>query len=375
MNLAIISHTEHYITPNGIIVGWGPTVIEINHLLDVFETIYHVAMLKEGSPPASSLPYNSERIIFIPIRSVGGKTFASKLKTLISGPKIVQIVLKTLKKVDCFQMRTPTGIGVFLIPCLTFFVSKKGWFKYAGQWNQKHPPLGYRLQRFMLKYQSRKVTINGHWNDQPKHCLSFENPCLTIEDIKEGKKVINQKHIDGQLSFCFVGRLEKEKGVERIINAFTKLSEEIKSRIEVVHLVGNGPELDYFINLSKQSGLKFVFHGFLSRFSVFEIYKKCHVFLLATTASEGFPKVIVEAMNFGCIPIVSDISSIGHYIKHDEHGYLLELITDEHLLIYIKRVMSLSNTDYHQFLDKQAHLLQNFTYSYYNQRIRKDILI
>ena len=36
MKLLIISHTRHYIE-DGQILGWGPTLNEINHLLDVFE--------------------------------------------------------------------------------------------------------------------------------------------------------------------------------------------------------------------------------------------------------------------------------------------------------------------------------------------------
>ena len=39
--------------------------------------------------------------------------------------------------------------------------------------------------------------------------------------------------------------------------------------------------------------------------------------------SEGFPKVIAEAMNFGCIPIVSDISCIRQYIINGKNGFLI----------------------------------------------------
>ena len=44
MKLAIISHTEHYKTKAGTIVGWSPTVNEVNHLLEIFDEIYHVAI-------------------------------------------------------------------------------------------------------------------------------------------------------------------------------------------------------------------------------------------------------------------------------------------------------------------------------------------
>ena len=41
MKLLIISHTEHYRNSLGAIVGWGPTLTEINFLATVFDEIYH----------------------------------------------------------------------------------------------------------------------------------------------------------------------------------------------------------------------------------------------------------------------------------------------------------------------------------------------
>src|SRR5690554_5665623 len=166
MKLAIISHTEHYKSADGTLVGWGPTVTEINHLLEVFDTIYHVAMLYETEAPISALPYLSDRIVFVPLPALGGKTIGAKLQLVWKSPTILRIINTTLKKVDWFQFRAPTGIGVYVIPFLALCVKTPGWFKYAGNWNQEHPPLGYRLQRWLLKQQRRKVTINGSWDQQ-----------------------------------------------------------------------------------------------------------------------------------------------------------------------------------------------------------------
>ena len=193
MKLAIISHTEHYKTEEGTIVGWGPTISEINDLASSFSKIYHVAFFYEGTPPPSALPYTAQNVTFVPLVPSGGKSWWSKLSILWTMPKTICTVSKTLKKVDCFQLRTPTGIGVYLIPWLTLFTKKKGWYKYAGNWNQKKPPLGYALQRTFLKNQSRVVTINGRWPNQPTHCLTFENPCLTNADRAIGMEVIKNK--------------------------------------------------------------------------------------------------------------------------------------------------------------------------------------
>lgn len=373
MKLAIISHTAHYKVQDGTLVGWGPTVNEINHLLEVFDEIWHLAVLYDTDAPLSTMPYISGKIIFVPIPSSGGIKPIDKLNILWNAPKTITTVSKVLKSVDYFQLRVPTGIGVYLIPYLTFFTKIKGWFKYAGNWNQKHPPLGYAIQRFMLKNQSRKVTINGQWENQQKHCITFENPCLTKDDLIDGQATAQAKTLNGRISFCFVGRLEKEKGVERIIYAFKSLEEQEKSRVNAVHLVGDGKELNYFKSLAKGCCVDIIFHKYLSRKEVFEIYKKSHVFLLPSTASEGFPKVIAEAMNFGCLPIVSDLSSIGQYVKHNLNGFLLKPVTDENLVKSIKKIFELKQAEYVKMIMQQNEVIEKFTFSNYNIRIKKEI--
>ena len=372
MKLVVISHTEHYKKIDGTLVGWGPTVNELNYLLSVFDEIIHVAMLHSGTPPPSSLPYISSRITFIPLPPLGGKSVFSKLKLFRNAPKVISIVSKALNGSDIFQLRTPTGIGVFLIPYLTWFVKTKGWYKYAGNWNQENPPLGYRLQRWMLKKQKRIVTINGKWKNQPSQCLTFENPCLTIHDFENGKQIVIEKNYKAPWSFCFVGRLEKAKGVERIIKVFSSLSEDDKKKVGQVDLVGNGEELEYFKGLALKSGVKMNFLGFLPRGDVFDLYKKSHYFLLPSD-SEGFPKVIAEAMNFGCIPIVSDVSCIGQYVDED-NGYLLKPITTSRLMQILQIILNREEEIAITQSYKGREVSNKFTFESYNKRIKEDII-
>ncbi len=370
MKLAIISHTEHYKKKDGTIVGWGPTISELNHLAQDFGKIYHIAFLHSGTPPPSSLPYTASNIEFVPLQPVGGKGLVAKLKIIRNIPIIIHTVRKTLKKVDVFQMRTPTGIGVFLIPYLTLFSSKKGWYKYAGNWNQDNPPLGYALQRWMLKKQNRKVTINGRWPKQPKHCLTFENPCLTEKEREEGLQITNTKSFSPPFTFCFVGRLEDAKGVQRIIDAFGLLDN--FENIETIHFIGNGKKMGHYKEQCTALGLPTVFHGFLERQEVFEVYKKSH-FILLPSDSEGFPKVIAEAMNYGCIPIVSDVSSIGQYVN-DKNGFLLNPINGQQLRKILSRAFS-KNTDELTKMASDCYLVASrFTFNMYRKKIQEEII-
>lgn len=374
MKLAIISHTEHYLADDGSIVGWGPTITEINNLLAIFEDIQHIAMLHEGKAPASALPYISDRIKFIPIPVSGGTTLMRKFDSIFKAPRVIGIVRSVLKDVDVFQMRAPTGIGVYLIPYLTLCIQTKGWYKYAGNWKQKNAPIGYAMQRWMLKKQSRKVTINGQWDDQPNHCITFENPCLDQKDIENGMKISRQKTLNGKISFCFVGRLEREKGIERIIKAFQNLENHEKTRVACVHLVGDGIEMEFFKEMAKDCDILFKFHGFLNRDDTHNIYKDCQVFLLPTTASEGFPKVIAESMNYGCIPIVSDLSSIGQYVKNEVNGLLIYPVTIENFASKIRSVFMMHTKTFLQYQLHQKEVVTKFTYDAYHDNIKTKIL-
>ncbi|WP_204346096.1 glycosyltransferase [Psychroserpens algicola] len=372
--LTIISHTEHYKNANGTIVGLGSTVTEINHLVSVFDEIRHIAMLHDVEVPPSALPYTSDKIKFIPIEAVGGSSFTDKFAIVKQAPKVIKTIKYHLKDSDYFQFRAPTGIGVFVIPYLTVFSSKPGWFKYAGNWNQKHAPLAYRFQKWVLKQQSRTVTINGQWPDQPKHCLTFENPCLTIEEVHNGNLIAQNKTITkGTISLCFVGRLEPEKGLDLFIKALKHLTAEEKAMIQQVDVVGDGKRKDIYKKMTDNLEVDVVFHGFVSREDVHCIYKTTHAIVLPS-ASEGFPKVIAEALNFGCIPVVSNVSGISHYVKHQQNGFLLDTISVESVVSALKSIISLSPEDHIAMLTSHRDTIKKFTFSHYNNRIQNELI-
>jgi glycosyltransferase involved in cell wall biosynthesis len=372
--ITIISHTEHYKNTDGTIVGLGSTVTEINHLIEVFDAVIHVAMLHKGIPPASALPYTSNTIKFKALPALGGPKISDKCAIVWSAASVLNVIHKAINTTDYFQFRAPTGIGVFVIPYLLLFSSKKGWFKYAGNWKQEHAPLAYNFQRWLLKNQHRKVTINGFWDTQPLQCLSFENPCLTSEDLKKGKAIKKHKSLDGQaINLCFVGRLEREKGLDLFIEALLSLRPAEASKLKAIHIVGHGNDLEHYRNTTKSSTLNFIFHGFLSRTEVHAIYEQSHAIVLPSV-SEGFPKVISEAMNYGCLPLVSNISSIEHYISEDVNGFLFYPITLVNVLIQIRKLLNLSAESYVSMIHSREDQLLKFTYSYYNNRVKHELL-
>ena len=91
------------------------------------------------------------------------------------------------------------------------------------------------------------------------------------------------------------------------------------------------------------------------------------------TKAEGFPKVISEGMNFGCVPIVSNISAIGQYIQHKKNGFLLDKVDVNNLNVSISDAMKLSVNNFREMLDYNIKLTSMFTYEYYINRMNNEI--
>ena len=372
MILAIISHTEHFRDASGQIVGWGATVRELNHLTEIFEKVIHVACLHDGLAPAGVLPYESPNIEFVPLKPFGGERAIDKLSVVSTMPHNIRIVKSVLRRCDVFQFRAPTGMGVYMIPYL-LSTGKKGWFKYAGNWVEENPPLGYRVQRFFLKHQNNRiVTINGRWPDQKPNQLTFENPCLTQEERTEGHIIVKEKSYCGKMNFVFVGRLEDAKGVQRILNVFSKIDSD---RIGTIHFIGDGEKKEHYRQFAADHCKQhIVFHGFLKRTEVNAVLEQSHVFLLPSSASEGFPKVIAEATNYGLIPIVSDVSSIGQYIIDDKTGFIVHSADETILYDRIMNVLNKNEASLRIIAEGGYAMSERFTYDFYNKRIMNDIL-
>lgn len=321
--LVIISHTEHHLD-KGVIKGWGSTINEINYLADYWEEVVHVACLHQTKTPPSSLPYTKNNITFVPIPPYGGRRFQDKILIFTKIPSIIKQVLKSIDGASEVQLRLPTSMGLFLLPLFSFFITRKFtlWIKYAGNWGQYNAPLSYRIQRVWLKknWANCKVTLNGFWDNQPKHCLSFENPCLTLDELKKGETISVEKKFESPFVFTFIGRLESAKGVDRIIEALKFIP---LDAIAKVNFIGDGEKITFYKEATSFLKDKIQYHGFLNNDKVHHILSESH-FLLLPSDSEGFPKVIAEAACYGVIPIVSNVGSIGHYIN-ESNGFILDI--------------------------------------------------
>lgn len=370
MKLAIISHTPHYKKDNTV-SGWGPTIREINQLTEIFTEIYHIAPLHLDEPPASSMKYKTDAIKFVPLKAYGGKRLSDKISIFTTAIYNLKQIKTVIDKVDWVQFRAPTAMGLYVLPYLSLRKNPKRWVKYAGNWKMSNAPVSYRFQRWWLRknLQHSKVTINGQWPDQESHIINFQNPCLDNNELNRAKSIANEKDFYGKLTVCFAGSLTRNKGVEIIIDALRKIKS--PDQIKEIIFAGDGSERKRFEEESKHLNMKVTFKGFLNRTELEQVYEHSHLILLPSE-SEGFPKVIAEAAAYGCVPIVSDVSSISMYFN-DSNGYLLVKIDSDELAEKIDS--ALRNRDALKKKSEAAvKVAGQFTFENYIRNLKEKIL-
>jgi glycosyltransferase involved in cell wall biosynthesis len=324
MNLLIIGHTAHY-TRNGHLVGWGPTVKEVNWLARAFDRVTHLACFHPGPAPASALPYTTDRLEFIPVSPAGGLTLRKKLRVLLSAFPYLDAIRKCLPEADVVQVRCPGSIALYAILVLRWVKHKPRWVKYAGSWIQtKDVPPSFVFQRWWLRkgFSGGPVTVNGHWEGQPPYIFPFDNPSMTLQEVQAARELGVTKSLGRPPRLVFVGRTETAKGLHTTLQVLKELRSEFQDvRLDVF---GDGAERGHFEQMSEHLGVadNVHFQGWVPHDQVLEFLLQAD-FILLPSLTEGWPKVLSEAMSYGVVPIASNVSAIPQILEETRCGAAL----------------------------------------------------
>jgi len=122
----------------------------------------------------------------------------------------------------------------------------------------------------------------------------------------------------GDKVIAYVGRLEKEKGVDFLLDCFSLLTELVPEAL--ITIVGDGRDRAYLQNMAIRLGLERVlFLGSQEPDTIPELLN-CADVLALCSLNEGSPIVVKEALACG-VPVVStDVGDINHILKDSITG-------------------------------------------------------
>ena len=203
-----------------------------------------------------------------------------------------------------------------------------------GTFHACHGSPGYNFGRpistMMLKRRRRKLVgkiavskpamdfarkyIPGYYNITPNG-IDIEHFSPNVSPIDE--------FCDGKLNILFVGRLEKRKGLNYLLEAYKQVKREIPNSRLIA--VGPGTRLrKKYERQVKHSGLQdVVFIGYASYDELPRYYKTADIFCSPATGRESFGIVLLEAMALGKPVVASNIEGYANVITHGVDGLLV----------------------------------------------------
>jgi glycosyltransferase involved in cell wall biosynthesis len=142
----------------------------------------------------------------------------------------------------------------------------------------------------------------------------------------------------GVARFLYFGRLDREKGIERMIRGFAEVARSISARLT---LVGDGScrrELETLVQkLGAESQVRF-----LPPTQDIAALLRDADFYVSTSLSEGMSNALLESMAHGVPAIVSRVSGVDEIVSDGKSGYVFEPGDDEAFAQALRRGAALS---------------------------------
>jgi len=366
--LAIISDTAMYTNVNTFV--YEPVLREVVNFAHLFNDISWLGFGYLAKPPLNSSDSIPSNIKLVKLSPSGGNSMLDKLKVFTLIPNYIVQIIKVIYLNEIIHVRGPSIPALVTTMFSFLFPQKIFWHKYAGSWSIKPDAISYSLQRWLLKRSSnQKIIISELSSRVYPHISTWENACLSNHEIKTNKQTGLNKLFSEKMTFCFIGRFDSDKGFFALLDAFKKINQ--ANWINKLHCVG-GSINSLIKDDIQNSNVPILLHGSLSREKLDDIYKESH-FIILPSNSEGFPKVLMEAASFGCIPIVSPLDSILAYFNNTlGNAIVLSNINSKGIQKTIINIKNYNNLD--KISLNAMNSVSQFSYEVYNERIESYIL-
>lgn len=141
--------------------------------------------------------------------------------------------------------------------------------------------------------------------------------------------------------FLFYGRLSPEKGVDLLVDVFSKHPE-----LNLI-IVGTGPtEAHLRSELEKRSAKNIVMLGYKTGLELKELIANARFVLIPSEWYENNPMTVIESFQLGIPVIGSNLGGIPELMDNGANGFLFEAGDPASLETVLKKVQDLSPSDY-----------------------------
>lgn len=276
---------------------------------------------------------DSIRIIQLGVLNSGTNPLKSIVSYLVIIYRITSLIRSLkIKTLICF-MTTSNILGI---------ISGKLFSRIEVTISERRNPLthdfGYwdflrkKVYRFSDKLVVQTKEIRNYFEPfMDKRKISIIPNPIKIVDYNENKK---------EKIILTVGRVDANKNQEQIIRVFSKVKKEGWKLV----ICGDGPLLSKLKNLVISLNINDAveFKGRVK--NIEKQYERASIFAFSSL-SEGFPNVLLEAMNYGCACISTDCpTGPSILIKNNVNGFLIPLADENSYTNHLQKLIDNEKT-------------------------------
>ena len=345
MRLALVSHKicwKSAESPSGYATDGGfPSQVEaISELFD--ETRVLVPCLSSSVPKGLS-PLTGNNLHIVPLDVPSGENLRRKLNMLPWAIKNSSVIWRETRKADAIHAPIPGDVGTIGM-LLAMLLRKPLFVRHCGNWMVQKTLAEDFWKWSMERFAGGRNVMFATGGDSVSPSETNPNikwifsTSLRQHDLNDS--VTRELPGDGAVRLITACRLEEKKGVDGVIESMPLILEKFPKAF--LDVVGDGSLLPKLREQVRRLGIKdkVTFHGKVTPSKVVELMKASHVFCFPTSASEGFPKVVLEAMASGLPVITTKVSVLPELVGGSGCGILLDAPTAGNLADAVKTICS-----------------------------------
>lgn len=355
--LGIVSHLRHYIHNDEY------------YTTDGFRTYVeglgaHFGRTVLVAPVARAKCVRNLRKVSYQVRSLPIIVQRTAAAWLLS-PLIRRFVRRALRNCDVVNVRMFSMCAMAALSAVED-MNKPVFLSLVGQVYFGHPSglRGLLRRRMETMVRHHLIFVHGwHLVDvhhlDPAMCIPTYSSTFHLSDVRE-------RHISGPLKdepirLIFVGRLDRDKGVDLVMEALAA-KPEFKQQFQL-DIVGDGVFRQPLINLVQQLGLQQVvtFHGHVRHGERMDRLMESAHAMVFVPLHEGAPKVATEALQFGLPIIASRVGAIPTVIRDGINGWLLDPGNVEQIVAKLRILSEMGPTAYVEMSKTNLELAKQYT--------------
>lgn len=364
MRLAVVSHKICWAandSPSGYATDGG-FPMQMQAISELFSETCLIVPCKKRQNENGIVSVTGNNLQIRPLSLPKGQDFRRKLAMfgwlLTNG----RIIWREIKRADAVHAPIPGDIGT--IGMLFALLQRKPLFvRYCGNWAVQRTT-AERVWRWSMEHLAggRNVMLATGGAENPPSARNRNikwifSTSLSAEELTAGKSR-RRKNSDAP-KLIIVCRQEKGKGTDIVLESLPLILKEFPQA--TLDIVGDGSFLPQLKEIARRLGVekRVIFHGKVSPKNVLELLKLADLFCFPT-ASEGFPKVILEALANGLPVVTTPVSVLPQLIGKTQSGRILATTTAKSLAEAVIEIYGDENL-YNRMSENAALTVKNYS--------------